>query len=138
MADYASLNKVILVGRIVDEVKTHDTKRGTAVAWFTMATDEVYPQGKKPKASFHRIVCFGKKAEFMLMYSQRGKLIAVEGKLHNRSWEEEGKKRSINEVWAEQIIILATPKREQSEPKKKEKEVLEEPESQPDDEGQSI
>lgn len=139
MADYISFNKVILIGRISSEIKSRDTKRGTPVAWFNVATNEVYGQDKKPHAFFHRVICFGKKAQFIFKYGEIGRLIAVEGKIHTRSWgDESGARRSMTEVSAEQVIVLTASKGKQVEvpeeqQPQEEEGSLEETEGQPAD-----
>jgi single-strand DNA-binding protein len=111
MADYGSLNKVILIGRISTEIKSKDSKKGTAICWFNLATNELYREEEKPRAYFNRVVCFGQKAKMMVEYGTMGRLIAIEGKLHNRSWQgEDGQRHSMTEVAAESIVFLTAAK----------------------------
>jgi len=142
VADYGSFNKTLLVGRIAGDVKSKDSKKGTPVASFTIATNELYLNENKPRPSFHRVVCFGKKADLVVKYGEKGRLICVEGKLHTRSWkDEQGQMHTIVEVAAEQIIFL-TGKEKKEEVQEKDddsteekEDPFEETERQPGEEG---
>jgi len=130
MADYGSFNKVVLIGRITGDIKSKDSKKGTAVSTFSVATNELYLNENKPRPSFHRVVCFGSKAEMMVKYGEKGRLVCVEGKLHTRSWkDEEGQAHTVVEVAAEQVIFLEALKKKE-EPQEKDPYLVEE-ESEP-------
>jgi single-strand DNA-binding protein len=122
MADYNSFSKTILVGRVATEVKTRDSKKGTKMAWFQLATNEIWPGEKNPHVEYHRIICFGKKAELMIEYGTKGQLVVVEGKPRHRSWKnDKGGIQTISETNVEAIIFLG-PKKEKSKPSAKKKE----------------
>ena len=126
MADYGSFNKTLLVGRISSDIKSKDSKKGTPVASFSVATNEIYLNEKTPRPSFHRIIAFGKKANLVVEYGEKGRLICVEGKLHTRSWKDEGgQAHTVVEVAAEQIIFL-TAKEKKEEPQEKDPDLVEE------------
>jgi len=125
MADYGSFNKVVLIGRITGDTKSKDSKKGTAVASFSIATNELYLNENKPRPSFHRVVTFGKKADLVVKYGEKGRLICIEGKLHTRSWKDEGgQTHTVVEVAAEQIIFL-TGKEKKEEPEEKDADFVE-------------
>jgi single-strand DNA-binding protein len=80
-----------------------------------MATNESYKDkdGKQVnKATWHRIVVFGKVAETCATYLAKGRQVLVEGKIQNRSWvDKEGKTRYVSEVVASSVKFLGgTPK----------------------------
>jgi len=125
MADYGSCNKVILVGRIAGDIKSKDSKKGTPVASFSIATNEIYLNETKPRPSFHRVITFGKKADLVVKYGEKGRLICIEGKLHASSWKDENEQtHTVVEVAAEQIIFLTGKEtiREKKEEEPQEKE----------------
>jgi len=131
MADYGSFNKVVLIGRIATEIKSKESKKGTPVASFKIATNELYRNEKKPRPSFHRVVCFGDKADMMVEFGDKGRLTGVEGKLHERSWtDEKGQMHSLTEVAAEQVIFL-TAREKKEEPQEKETGFVEEKSEEP-------
>ncbi|MDR2409119.1 MAG: single-stranded DNA-binding protein [Bacteroidales bacterium] len=105
----SGINKVILVGHLGKdpEVRTIDT--GVKVANFTLATTEVYKDKngeRKEITEWHNIVCWRNLADIAEKYLVKGKLIYVEGKLRTRSWEENGVKRYITEVIADNFTML--------------------------------
>lgn len=112
MRDINSLNKVILVGRLGQNPELRylpQTER--AVARFTLATNERYfnPNTNESdiRAEWHRIVVWGKLAEFCEKYLNQGKQILLEGKLRTRSWQDrEGNKRYTTEIEARNIVLL--------------------------------
>lgn len=119
MRDINSLNKVILIGRLGQNPELRylpQTER--AVARFTMATNERYfnPNTNESdiRVEWHRIVAWGKLAEFCEKYLTQGKQIYLEGKLRTRSWQDkEGNKRFTTEIEARDIIFLG--KREETQ-----------------------
>jgi len=121
MRDINSLNKVILIGRLGGNPELRyipQTER--AVANFTLATNERYfnPNTNESdiRAEWHKIVAWGKLAEFCEKYLIQGKQILVEGKLRTRSWQDrDGNKRYTTEIHAQNIILLG--KKEDTESK---------------------
>lgn len=97
-----SINKVILVGRIGQDVKLNYMPSGQPVAEFSVATDESYKDregNKVEKTEWHRVKVFGKTAEFCSNYLGKGRLVYIEGKIQTRSWEDQqGQKRYMTEV----------------------------------------
>lgn len=112
------MNKVILIGRLGQNPELRyipQTER--AVANFTLATNEKYynPTTKESdiRVEWHKIVVWGKQAEFCEKYLSQGKQILVEGKLRTRNWQDkEGNKRFTTEIHAQNIVFLG--KREDS------------------------
>lgn len=96
------VNKVILVGRLGRDPETRYTGGGTAVANFTMATDEKYKDRngeKQQKTEWHKCVAWGKLAEIVQQYATKGQLVYVEGKLQTREWvDKEQIKRYTTEI----------------------------------------
>lgn len=131
MRDINSLNKVILIGRLGQNPELRYLPQSErAVAKFTLATNERYfnPSTNESdiRAEWHRIVTWGKLAEFCEKYLNQGKQIYLEGKLRTRTWQDrEGNKRSTTEIEAQNIILLG--KREEFT----EDQSLEEPEPTP-------
>jgi single-strand DNA-binding protein len=147
MRDINSLNKVTLIGRLGQKPEVRylpQTER--AVARFTMATNERFLNPKTnqtdDRTEWHRIVVWGKLAEFCEKFLTQGKQIYLEGKLRTRSWQDkEGNKRFTTEIEARNIILLG--KREEAveepaypEPKAAPASVPEEDETPPEKEGE--
>jgi single-strand DNA-binding protein len=107
---YALKNKVQLIGNLgnAPEVKTLDG--GRKVANFRMATSESYRNAKGEKVTetqWHNLVAWGKVAEIAEKYLDKGKEIAIEGKLINRSYnDKDGNKKYITEVQVNELLLL--------------------------------
>ncbi|UCH62282.1 MAG: single-stranded DNA-binding protein [Fidelibacterota bacterium] len=105
-----SVNKVILVGHVGADPEPRYTSAGTAVVNLRMATNEVWrdPEGKDQESTeWHRVVLWGKQAEFAANYIKKGQLIYVEGRLQTRTWEDRDKvERRTTEVRANVITPL--------------------------------
>lgn len=105
-----SLNKVLLIGRIGRDPEMRYTPAGQPVANFSLATDESYKgkDGQKvDKTEWHRIVVWGKQAEFVGNYLSKGRLIYLEGKLETRKWtDKDGSEKYTTEIKADRIVGL--------------------------------
>lgn len=118
MRDINSMNKVILIGRLgVKPEVRYLPQKERAVARFSLATNErsynPTTNESQIKAEWHRIIVWGKLAEFCEKFLTQGKQVYIEGKLRTRSWQDrEGNKRTTTEIEAQNIILLG--KREES------------------------
>ena len=102
------LNKVILIGRTTREVELRRTSNGTAVATFTLAVDNrfVLKDGKS-STDFISCVAWANTAETMEKYVRKGALIAVEGRIQTRNYDnKDGNKVYITEVVVENMRML--------------------------------
>jgi len=105
-------NKVQLIGNLGmnPEIKTLDS--GKKMAKFSIATNETYKNVKGEKVTdtqWHNIIAWNKTADLVEMFLEKGKEVAIEGKLTSRSWEDEkGIKKYITEVICNEILFLGT------------------------------
>lgn len=99
-----SMNKFMGIGRWSKEIELRYTSEGVAVASSSIAIDEGY--GDKKKTSFFNVVMWRKTAESAAQYSGKGKKVAIEGRLQQRSWDKDGVKQYIVEIVAEQVEFL--------------------------------
>ena len=103
-------NSVHLIGRLGMDPKTFDFENGSKKVQFSLATNDYYKNAKGEKVEetqWHNVVAWGNTAKVVADYLTKGKEIALEGKLVNRSYEDkEGQKKYITEVVANQILIL--------------------------------
>ena len=104
----SGVNRVILVGRIAVEPELRYTPNGTQVANFILAVDRNRPNAKgEREADFIKVVVWRRLAEICAQYLNKGRLIAVEGRLQTRSYEtQEGQKRKDYEVVADGMKML--------------------------------
>lgn len=109
----ASMNVVILIGRVVAPPELRYTPGGKAVAQFTMAVDRGFGDGKE--TDFIPVVVWERLAEICNEYLVKGKLISIQGSLRVRTYEtQEGQKRKAFEVVASTMQMLAGDKKESS------------------------
>ena len=105
----ASLNKVILLGNLTRDPELRYTPNGTPVSTCGLAVNRRYRQGEewRDDVCYVDIVTFGRQAETVGEYLNKGNLAMVEGRLQWRSWEtEDGQKRSKHEVVANNVQFL--------------------------------
>ena len=108
-------NRWVGVGRLTRDVDLKFTAQGLAVASFTVAINRPYKnqQTGEYDADFINCVAFRKLAENVANYTKKGDLIAVDGRIQTRSYEgDDGKRRYVTEVVAENVQFLQTKKQE--------------------------
>jgi single-strand DNA-binding protein len=107
-----SVNKVILLGTLGKDPELKYTPQGTAVAKFSMATNESYKDKQsgewKERTEWHNIVCWQRTAEVAAEYLKKGRQVYIEGRITNRSWDdkETGQKKYMTEVVANDLVLL--------------------------------
>ena len=103
-----NLNKIILIGRLAKDPDLKYTTSGIAVAKFRLAVSRSFANQKGEKETdFIEIVVWRKQAEAAANYLVKGKLVAVEGRLQIRSYDDkEGTRKWVSEVVAENVRFL--------------------------------
>lgn len=102
------MNKVILIGRLTKDVEMrYLPENNTPVCSFTLAVDRRFSKkGEDRQADFLNCQAWQKTAEFISKYFSKGSMIAVVGRLQNRSWtDNEGKKHYVTEVVVEEAYF---------------------------------
>ena len=102
------LNKVILIGRLVADPQLRYTQSGIAVTSFTLAVDRPFvSQDGQREADFIDIVTWRKLAEVCANHLNKGRLVAVEGRLQIRSYDDQnGIRRKASEIVADNVRFL--------------------------------
>lgn len=102
------MNRIILLGRLTKEPEVRYTNTGKVVASFTMAVDRPFTgQDGKREADFIPVVIWGKPAETIGNYIQKGHRVLVEGRLQIRSYDgKDGQKRWVTEVIADRFEFI--------------------------------
>lgn len=104
-----NLNKVFLLGNAASDPEVRMTASGTAVANFRLATNRVFKDKngqKQEQAEFHNVVFWGRQAEIVRDYVQKGKLLFIEGRLQTRSWQDQnGQKHWRTEIICENFQL---------------------------------
>jgi single-strand DNA-binding protein len=103
-------NKVQLIGNLGNDPEIITLDSGQKLAKFSLATNEYYKDAdgqKQTKTEWHNLVAWNKTAELIENYVTKGKEIAIEGKLTNRSWDDkEGNKRYTTEVVINETVLF--------------------------------
>ena len=99
------LNVVAIMGRLVADPELRTTQSGTNVCSFRIACDRNFArQGEQRQADFIDIVAWRQQAEFVSKYFQKGSMIAIEGSLQTRQYQDKnGNNRTATEVLASQV-----------------------------------
>ena len=107
------VNKVTLIGRLTQKPEDKKGVSEQRLASFTIATNYIWKdwhtKEKKEQVEFHKVVVWGKLAEIVLTYLDKGSRIYLEGRLKTRKWEDQKKqKRSSTSIIADEIIMLGS------------------------------
>ncbi len=109
---YALKNKVQLIGNLGNAPEVKTTESGKKLARFSVATNESYRNAKGEKVTettWHNLVAWGKVADIAEKYLTKGKEVAIEGKLINRSYnDKDGNKKYITEVEVHELLMLGS------------------------------
>jgi len=110
-----SLNKVMLIGHLGDDVKMHYFEGGGSIGRFPLATNETYTKkdtGEKvSQTEWHNIVIRNKAAEICEKYLSKGDRIYIEGRIKTRKWQDDkGNDRYSTEINVQEFTFLSTKK----------------------------
>lgn len=105
-----TINRVELLGRVGADPELRRTQNGTAVVQLRLATDRRREHGNgERQTDWHTVVCWGKTAEAVAQYVQKGERVYVAGRLQQRDWQtDDGQRRSRIEVHAHELIFLGS------------------------------
>jgi single-strand DNA-binding protein len=114
------VNKVILVGNLAAEPDVKATPKGTYVANIRLATHTYVGKDEEGKAKeeteFHRLVAFGKLAEFAGHHLHKGRAVYASGRLRTSSWADNaGVKRFRTEVVLDELKFVGAKPQEAAE-----------------------
>jgi len=110
------MNKVILIGRISSDIDVRQTQSGTSAASFNIAVDRFMGKDKEKEADFIRCVAWGKTAEHISKFFNKGKQIALEGNIKTGSYEKDGIKHYTTDVWVDKVEFVGSNNNSQTAP----------------------
>ena len=107
------VNKVILVGNLGQKPEMRYTATQAAVANISIATTESWKDKEsgemRDKTEWHRVVYFGKLAEIVEKYLDKGSSVYIEGKLQTRKWQDKsGADRWTTEIVGNELTMLGS------------------------------
>lgn len=98
----ASVNKVILIGNLGKDPEIRYMQSGEPVANFSLATSEQWTDKggqKQERTEWHRVEVFGKTAQVVRDYCQKGKQVYLEGSIRYDEWtDKEGNKQKMTKI----------------------------------------
>ncbi len=103
------LNRVILLGRLTRDPELRQTGSGTSYCRFSIANNRNYVVNgeRKEETSFFNCVAWGKQAEIINQYTRKGRQVAIDGRLQQRSYQnQEGKNQSVVDVVVERLQFI--------------------------------
>ena len=111
------MNKVYLIGNLTKDPENSETTNGTAYCRFTIAVNRPYTdENGDRQADFFNVIAWRGLAENCGRYLAKGRKVAIDGRLQNRSYEDkDGNRRTVTEIIAEEVEFL-TPKVEETAP----------------------
>jgi single-strand DNA-binding protein len=106
-----SVNKVILIGNLGKDPELKHTGGGTAVAKFTLATNDRFKDKDgnwQDRTEWHNVTCWARLAEIASEYLKKGRTVYIEGSLRTDSWDDKqsGQKRYMTYINASDLVLL--------------------------------
>ena len=104
------LNNAVIMGRLVADPELRTTGSGISVLSFTVAVDRGFVrQGEERQADFIDIIAWRQTAEFISKYFRKGSMIAVQGRIQTRTYEDRnGNKRKAVEIVADNVSFCGS------------------------------
>jgi single-strand DNA-binding protein len=102
------LNRVLLLGNLGADPELRVTAGGQAVLKLRLATNESYVDKnnvRQERTEWHRVTVWGRRAEALGKFLQKGDSLFVEGRLQTSSYEKNGEKRYSTDIVASNIIL---------------------------------
>jgi len=111
-----SVNRVTLIGNVGRDPDIQQTKNGTKVAHFSLATHRRPPAGsdEEERTDWHRLTLWNRLAQFAEDYVRTGDRIYIEGRLEYDSYERDGVVIPTAEVIVREVVLLS-PKSEEAQ-----------------------
>ncbi len=105
------MNHSVIMGRITHDLQLRTTTTGTSVLQFTVAVDRSYTKkGEERQADFISCVAWQQTAKFISRYFGKGRLIALEGELRTRTYDDKnGSKHYVTELYVTKVSFTGEP-----------------------------
>lgn len=114
-----TLNKVMLIGHLGDDVKMHYFEGGGCIGRFPIATNETYvnksTNERISNTEWHNIVVRNKAAEICEKYLKKGDKVYIEGRIKTRKWtDDKGMERYSTEIQCTDFTFLSDKNQNES------------------------
>lgn len=101
------MNRVAIVGRLTKDIELKKTQSGLSVTSFTVAVNR---RGGDQTADFIACVAWKQSAEYLSNYGKKGSVVALEGHIQTRNYEQNGHKVFVTEVVADSVSLIGGKK----------------------------
>lgn len=101
------MNRVELVGRLTKDIELKKTQSGLSVASFTIAVNR---RGGDQTADFIACVAWRQSAEYLANYGKKGSVVALEGRIQTRNYDQNGHKVYVTEIVADSVSLIGGKK----------------------------
>lgn len=106
MANF-NFNKVILGGRLTNDVELKQTPAGVSVAQFSLAVNRSYSKDGQQQTDFINCTAWRQTAEFISRYFRKGSSLCIVGNIQVRSWQDQnGQKRFATDVIVDEVMFV--------------------------------
>lgn len=117
-----TINKAIIIGKLGNDPEIKYAQNGNAICRLTVATNDGYKDKKTGQlienTEWHRVVFFGKQADFLSKYATKGTTIYVEGKIKTTKWQDNNNQdRYTTEIIANEVQIVGNKMAQEDAPK---------------------
>lgn len=113
----ATMNRVMLIGRLGKDPELRYTKKGTPVTNLSIATNHTFKDDSgsmQEQTEWHRVVVWGKQAEACQQFLGKGRLVFAEGRIATREWNDNsGNPRKTTDIMASTVRFLDSKKKEE-------------------------
>ena len=105
-----SVNRITLIGNVGRDPDIQQTKSGTKVAHFSVATNRRAPAGsdEEERTDWHRLTLWNRQAQFAEDYIRTGDRVYVEGRMEYDSYERDGVVIPTAEITVREIVLLSS------------------------------
>lgn len=104
------MNRVLLTGRLTKNPVLEETKKGTSICQFTIATNRPVIRDGKRETDFITCIIWNKQAENLVKYQRKGNLLGIQGELRVDTYESDGKRKYKSYVLVEEVEYLESKK----------------------------
>lgn len=108
------LNVAVIMGRLTADPELRYTPNDIPVTTFTLAVDRSFSRNGERQTDFLDVVAWRKTAEFVCKYFTKGQMMAVNGSIQTRTWEDkQGNKRKSVEIQADNVSFTGSKRENQ-------------------------
>lgn len=104
------INSVVMIGRLTKDVELRKTQNGKSVTSFTLAVNRTGAQDGQQDCDYINCIAWGKTADIMAQYLNKGSLIGIEGRIQTRTYQKDNRNVYVTEVLVNTLHFLETKK----------------------------